>query len=271
MTAIILILFPLAAFSQEKKTVTKKELNKVQPLNLGWPFDKHSGFLNYAQELVFNKDKGLEELEIIKEYYKNGFSKISNYQVNPDVYDRYMKDRYRWDADSILSPMGTGFGVFNDFRIAEYWFLKALKAVDAYLKWDTQINSNPEYKEVLENSYKNLLYVTVYNGKFDLAMEYLNTYKAYAPDENFINEWRSRIMGNVVLLHEKYKWVFTGKQSPAYLKNKHNEFLQEMINKNYPQSPELKKELEERVYPEYIIFSSEQKPVEEKKEEPKTK
>ena len=56
-----------------------------------------------------------------------------------------------------------------------------------------------------------------------------------------------------------------------YLKQKHREDLLELIKKHYPESAELQKELGERIYPEYIIFSSEKKIIETEKKETTTK
>ncbi len=264
-TVILLVISPLNIISQkpdENKDI--KDLNKVNPLSFEWPYDKHSGFLNYAQELLFNKDLGLKYLETAKEYYNKGYDKIAIYQANPDSSDAYIRNRYKMDA---TSPYG--LGIFRDFRIAEYWLFKSLEIVKDNLKWDPQVNTNPEYDTLVENTFKNLIYIAVYNAKFHKALEYLNIYKDFNPDEKFINEWGSRIAGNIIILHKKYSYGFTGKQSFPYLKQKHRESLLELIKKHYPESTELQKELGERIYPEYIIFSSEPKPIETGKEETK--
>ena len=241
--------------SQDKeKSKNIEDVNKVKPLSFGWPGDKHSGFLNYAQELHFNKDVGLHQLEIAKAHYNKGYDRIEIYQANPGVYDLYKRNRYEYDA---ISPYG--LGVFRDFRTAEYWLFKSLKIIDDKLRWDPLINTNPEYNELVQNTFKNLLYITVYNARFHKALEYLDIYKQYNPDQKFIDEWGSRIAGNIILLHTKYKWVFTGKQTPPYLKQKHLETLLKLIEKHYPENAELQNELKKRVYREYHIFSQEKR------------
>ncbi len=47
-TVILLVISPLNIISQEPGK-SKEDLNKVNPLSFEWPYDKHSGFLNYSQ------------------------------------------------------------------------------------------------------------------------------------------------------------------------------------------------------------------------------
>jgi len=239
---------------------------EIKSLNLDWPFDKHSGFLNYAQELVFNKEKGMEYLDLAKQYYKKGYDAIKRYQKNPDVYDPYERDAYRFDA---ISPYG--MGVFRDFILAEYWFAKAMEIVARKLEWDPNINTKEEYKNLVGNSFKNLIFVTVYKGQYERALAYLNEYKKFMPEKKFINEWEARILGNIVLLHKTYDWVYTGDQSYLFLKTKHRRFLMDVIDETYSSDPKLRDALKKRIYPEYFIFLPQSKKEESSQQSPAPK
>lgn len=251
---LIAAFIPLDVLSQESKEA-KPPWDEVQSLTLGWPFDKHPGFINYAQELIFYREKSKEYLDKAKEYYYKGYDCIKRYQVRPEESDPYERDAYKFDA---ISPSGSG--VFRDFILAEYWFNKSRGIVAHHIAWDPQINSNPEYQKMVENTYKNLIFVTVYKGQYDRALTYLNEYKYFQPDKRFIEEWEARIVGNRVVLHQKFDWVFTGEQSYQYLKDQHRKFLLDIINETYSGDPKLKEELETRIYPEYIIQSEEVPP-----------
>lgn len=242
---ILILLLPISIFAQEEK---KGKSGYVKSLDLKWPFDQPSGLNNYAQELVFNKDKGLYHLEIAKNYYDIGYGLMERYQIKEDEYDLYIKDPYRIE---VFSPYG--MGMRQHFTLAEYWFLKSFDIVARYIKWDEQITSKQEYKTLLKNTFNNLLYTSIYNGCFHRAYTYLDEYKSFSSDPDFIEEWESKILGNIVKLHKKYDFAFTGVQSYDYLKIKHRELLIKIIERRYANQPKLKKELINRVYPELII------------------
>jgi len=265
---LMLVIFPGIIFCQEGGGDVKPPWDDVQLLDLNWPFDKHSGFVNYAQELIFYPEKSKYWLDKAKEYYFKGYDSIKRYQVRPDVYDPYERDAYRIDA---ISP--TGMGIFRDFIIAEYWFNKSREIVGHFIEWDPKINTDEEYQKMVENTYKNLVFVSIYKGQYDRALSYLQEYKYFNPEKKFIEEWEARIQGNRVLIHQKYDWIFTGEQSYQYLKNQHRKFLLDIIEETYSGDEKLKEQLQKRIYPEYLIQSKERRlpeEEEEKEEKPKT-
>lgn len=221
---------------------------KIEPLNLEWPCDKPSGFNNYAQELVFYKDRSAYYLKLAKAYFKKGSDIMKFYTVNPQAYDIYTKDRYRYDSANRYSD-----GIRDDFRVSEYWFNKTLDIIAHNIQWDPATANNQEYKDLIQNTFKNLVYTSVYNGKYWEAKIYLDEYRSFNPDENFLDEWNARIMGNLVKLHEAYDWGFTGRFSSVYLKKEHHEMLKKVIEKRYSGDAKMKDELNNRVYPERVI------------------
>jgi hypothetical protein len=265
----ILVLPMLISAQSTSKAADENELLKIKTVKMDWPFNQHSGFINYAQELIFNREMGKEYMKKAKRHYLKGYAAISNYEIVPDAYDPYVRDTFRVDA---ASPYGQG--VYKDFITAEYWFLECLKIVARNIEWDPEINKLDEFKSMLENTFKNLIYVTAYKGNHVRVLEYLNEYKNFTADEDYINEWEARAMGNILLVHKKYDWVFTGKQSYRYLLDKHREYLLKVIDRKHGQDAELKNELIERIYPEFIIKSQEKPIMDDTKKpaaKPKTK
>lgn len=237
-----IILLIGAAYTQ---TAQKSEIPSV---NLNWPFDKYSGFENYAQELVFYRDKGYEYLEAARKYYIEGYNLIKRYQLRPEIYDKYERDPY-----SIETGSPTDLSMRMDFALAEVYFSRALDLSARYIDWDPKIKNEPLYKSLIENCFKNAIFTSVYNGNYYTALKYINEYKKFSPDEKFVDEWEARIMGNLVKLHEKYDWVFVGKLSAQNMKREHRQLLNSIIEKRYSNEPELIKELKNRIYPEEVF------------------
>ncbi|MBU1078367.1 MAG: hypothetical protein KKH98_13805, partial [Spirochaetes bacterium] len=178
----ILFILPMALFAQEEK----KTKDDPDVLYLDWPFDQESGFHNYAQELVFDKEKGNYHLNRAWEYYRKGIELVKPYEFHDDVYDWFQRDAYTIE---VLSPYGRGMRM--DFTIAEAWFLKALDIIAYYIEWDEQMSSKPEYKKLVKNTFNNLIYTSVFNGRFSQAYDYIQVYKNFNPDPDFIDEWES--------------------------------------------------------------------------------
>lgn len=246
---LFIIALPIIIIAQEEKK-SEKEDDSIKALKFDWPFDRPSGHNNYAQELVFDTEKGDYHLNIAKKYYKLGYDCIKKYQKQDDAYDLYNRDSYRIDA---LSPFG--LGIRHDFYTAEYWFLKTRDIVARYINWDARITEKEEYKKLVNNTFHNLLYTSVYNGHYHKAYSYLNEYKRFSPDQDYVEEWESRILGNIVKLHEKYEYAFTGSEAPRHLKNVHKDLLIKIIERRYANNPKLKQELIDRVYPEETLRS----------------
>ncbi len=132
------------------------------------------------------------------------------------------------------------------------------------ISWDPTLSNNAEYNELVQNTFKNMIYANVYLGNYWGGLYYLDEYKKFKPDENFVEEWEARLKGNIVKIHEKYDWSFTGKMSSAYLKKQHQEMLNKIIDRRYSGDAKLKEELKNRIYPEFVI-TPEQKTTEEQK------
>jgi hypothetical protein len=262
--SIIIILTISISFLYSQQAKETKSEQQVEKVELNWPFDKYSGFENYAQELVFYRDKGYEYLEQARKYYIEGYNLIKRYQLRPEIYDLYLRDPYRVEVGS-----PTDLSMRMDFALAEVYFTRALDISARYMDWDTKIKNEPLYKSLLENCFKNVIYTSVYNGNYYRALKYLNEYKKFQPDEKFINEWEARIMGNLVKLHEKYDWVFVGKYSAENMKREHRELLNRIIEKNYSNDPEFMKELKNRIYPEYVVVEEKEEKSEPAKEQGK--
>ncbi|MDD5066150.1 MAG: hypothetical protein PHF84_03805 [bacterium] len=255
-----IILLLLSFFTLTDYTLLKAEEiadpnAKIEPLNLEWPCDKPSGFHNYAQELVFYRDRSQYYLNLAKTYYNKGYSIMKYYQINNQIFDTYERDRYRYDAANRYSD-----GVREEFRLAEYWFDRTLDIIAHNIEWDPGVANNQEYKDLIQNTFKNLVYVTVYNGKYWQAVAYLDEYKKFNPDEKYVDEWEARIKGNIVKIHEEYSWGFTGRYSAAYLKKEHHELLKKVIDKRYSGDAKFKDELKNRVYPDQVIIQEQAPP-----------
>jgi len=200
--------------------------------------------------LVFHKERGEYYLEKAKKYYEEGYNLVKFYIVNPDEYDFYKRDPYK-----VETGLPTALSVAQDFADAEYYFTLALNIVAHYVQWDPDLTQKPLYKSLVQNTFRNLIYVSTYNANFDKALKYIDEYKKFNPDDmDFVDEWEARILGNIVKLHEKYDWVFTGKLKASSLKKKHREMLSKIIEKKYGNNPTLKKELLNRIYPECVVL-----------------
>lgn len=245
---IIVLFIPVIIIAQDAK---KDEIGSAK---FDWPFDRPSGFHNFAQELIFDKEKGKFHLEVAKDYYSKGLKILKLYEQKPDEYDWYNRDPYFIEA---ISPYGAGMRY--DIVTAEYWFAKTLHIVARTVYWDTQINNTEEYRTLVKNTFNNLLFTSIINGHFHKAYAYLKEYRKYPHDANFVDEWESRILGNIVKLHEKYEYAYVGIQSSQYLKKQHRELLIKIIEKRYSGQPELKKEMINRIYPEFVIHSETEK------------
>ncbi len=239
----------LVAADDSKKSNNKEYNSQVSTVDLEWPVDIYPGFANYAQELVFHKERGLHYLEKAKKYYTEGYNIIKQYVVNPESHDPYLRNPYKVEVGSV-----SGLSVKQDFADAEYYFTLSLNIVAHYVQWDPDLTKQPLYKSLVQNSFRNLIYVCTYNGNFDKALKYVEEYKKFNPqDMDFVNEWEARILGNIVKLHEKYDWAFTGKLSALSLKKKHRDLLVKIINEKYKSNPQLRDELLNRIYPECVI------------------
>ncbi len=242
----ITLVISVPLFAQQSSKGTTE--SSVSNMSLGWPFDRYSGFENYAQELIFNRDKGYEYLEQARKYYLEGYNLIKRYQINPEKYDPYERDPYKIESGS-----PTDLSMRQDFALAQVYFTRALDITARYIDWDNKINQEPLYKSLVENCYKNVIYTAVYNGNFNIAMNFLQEYKKHSPDENFVDEWNARIMGNLVKLHEKYSWAFVGKLSADNMKREHRKMLNDAIEKKYASDENIKTELEKRIYPDEVM------------------
>ncbi len=243
----------------------QKDNTEIAKINLEWPPDKYSGFANYAQELVFHKERGLYYLEKAKKYYKEGYNLIKFYIVKPDEYDFYKKNPYKTEMGT-----PTALSVAQDFADAEYYFTLSLNIVAHFVQWDPDLTQKPLYKNLVQNTFRNLIYVSTYNANFNKALKYVEEYKKFNPDDmDFVEEWEARILGNIVKVHEKYDWSFTGKLKAASLKKKHREMLMKIIDKKYGNNPTLKKELINRIYPEYTVIPTQKNNTSNKNESAK--
>ncbi len=254
---VLVIIMPGIIKSQQQK---KSQEEMLREITMPWPFDKPTGLRNYAQELVFNRQKGEEKLKEAEMYYNKGLALITNYLPHPEKYDIYERDPYRYDA---ISPYG--LTMREDIAMAEHYFAKAYYIVSKYVEWDPTLTSKPFYKELMRKTFKNLVYAAVYNNNFWRALKYIEEYKKYDPESEFALEWEARIYGCLVEIHEKYDWAYTGKYKVDMIKRKHRALLKEIIDKKYGQKEpaDFVRELKIRIYPEYVITT---KTVEEKKE-----
>lgn len=230
---------------------------------LEWPYEKPSGYRNYAQELIFNKTRGEYYLAQAKAYYLAGFNglrvglgeeafgyfrKITGlafYEEDKSKYDLYERNHYKIE---IMSP--SGGAALNDFIEAEWYLTKTIQILFRYVEWDAEVATQPEYKLLLSNTYKCLVYCAVYVGNYRKALKYLEEFKKYNEDDLFIIEWEVRIYGMLVELAKKYDWVFVGPLSYESMKKKHREVLLKAIEFNYPGQSKTKEELKVRIYPE---------------------
>ena len=269
LTIIIFLLISLNIFAQSK--TPSPDLNNKDKIpqvpTLDWPFDRAGGFQNYAQELIFNKNRGEYYLDKAKAYYIAGYQGIQTYFGNTDLgyfkkitgikwyeedptqNDAYLRNPYKVESLSISGP-----SVLQDFVDALWYFTKAVDILNNYVSWDTEVTTKPIYKDLLNNSYKSLIYCNVYAGNYSQALDALEEYKKNnASDENFTIEWEARIYGILVDIAKKYDWNLVGNKSYEYLKKKHKELLTKAIDFHYQGDSQTKEELKNRIYPEYMF------------------
>ena len=142
--------------------------DRFKSLTFDWPFDKHSGFINYAQELVFNKDIGREYLYKAQLLYKKGYDYMAKYQEDLTQYDLYKRTPYKIE---VMSRYGQG--VFYDFSLAESYFVKTRDIIARNIEWDPQVTATQEYKDLIKNTFKNLITVS------NLLQQYLYVHISY--------------------------------------------------------------------------------------------
>lgn len=263
---LILFLFPISLLGQTNQ-MSKDKVPSAPVLD--WPYARPNGFRNYAQELIFNRNKGEYYLEKAKAYYMAGYNGmrttlnesefehykricgLSFYEPRPEKYNEYDRDPYRVE---ILTP--TGDSALNDFVEAEWYFTKALGILGEYVQWDSEVATQPIYKNILYNTYKSLVYCAVYVGNYKKAIRYLDEFKKYSSDDMFIIEWEARIYGILVEIAKKYDWVFVGPLSYDALRKKHREILIKAIDRNFPGESKTKEELKKRIYPDLTYEES---------------
>lgn len=138
-TLFIILFNNINIISQSTSTQqSEKEIPEVPVLK--WPIDKPKGLRNYAQELIFDKEKSEYYLNKAKAYYVAGcegleryvgasefrkFKKIygiKNYEEKPDKVDLYERDPYKVE---VFTP--SGLSAIYDFAEAEWYFTKAIK------------------------------------------------------------------------------------------------------------------------------------------------
>ncbi len=232
---------------------------------LDWPYARPTGFRNYAQELIFDRNKGEQYLSKARAYYIAGYNGlrttlseeefdhykkiagISFYEPNLGQYDEYQRNPYKVE---ILLP--TGPSALNDFVEAEWYFTKVLQLLAEYVQWDSEVSTQPLYKNLLSNTYKSLVYCAVYIGNYKKAIKYLDEFKKYSSDDIFIVEWEARIYGILVEIAKKYDWVFVGSLSYESLRRKHRDLLLQAIERNFPGESKTKEELKKRIYPDLV-------------------
>ncbi|MBN1898449.1 MAG: hypothetical protein JW827_06700 [Spirochaetes bacterium] len=258
---LILLLLSVATLGAQQSEKKTQEGNLPQ-ISLDWPFDRYTGFANYAQELVFYRDMGLKYLAEAKKEYRTGFSLIERYQKNPESYDPYLRKAYETEVGS-----PTDISMRKDFRLAQAHFNKALDISARYMNWDPKIYNNPEYEDLIKNCYKNMVFTAVYNGDYYIAMNFITEYKTIFKDKyekEFVAEWEARIMGSLVKLHEAYAWNFVGRQSADQLKRDHKKMLDRIIDERYSSEPKMAEEIKTRMYPPDVLIEVTTKDTEEK-------
>ncbi|MBN1898206.1 MAG: hypothetical protein JW827_05475 [Spirochaetes bacterium] len=260
---IILFFFITPGLTQEVE-LDDDSLEDAPVLN--WPYERKPGFLNYAQELIFNKTKGEYYLKKAKAYYMAGLSGLVTYfgpdelehffkhtgikwyEPDPSKSDYYLRDPYMTE---ILTP--TGGSVLYDFILSEWYFTKSLDILARYVEWDADVATRPLFKNLLNNTFKSLVYCSVYVGNYEKALGYLQEYKRFNPDKVFVLEWEARIFGMIVDVAKEWDWSFVGdKKAHAWMK-KHRKALIKALDYHYPGDSKTKEEIKKRIYPELII------------------
>ncbi|MBU1078052.1 MAG: hypothetical protein KKH98_12215 [Spirochaetes bacterium] len=250
--------------AEDSKLVSEQEVPEA-PL-LEWPIHGHTGYGNYAQELIFNRKKPIEFMIVAWAYYMAGYNGVKAYlgddrfdsfrkvmgikiyEDKPDIYDKYIRNPYQVEIFTMTSG-----SLLSDFIESEWYFTRALEILRDKVQWDPQVTNKEIYKDLVRNIYRSLTYCSLYIGNYRKALKYLMEYKKFGIDAMFVSEWESRIWGVLVAIAKKYDWVFVGKMSYDYMKKEHKKILLEAINMYYPGESVLKEELKKRIYPELHI------------------
>lgn len=288
---ILISLFSINTFAQKKvpdpNLLDENNREKVPAAPvLDWPFERQTGFNNYAQELIFNPQRGEYYLEKARAYYYAGYQGIQTFLGDEDFgyfkkitgikwyeEDQSQADPYLRDPYKVERMTGSSPSIFQDFLDAQWYFTKAAEIIYDYIAWDKEISTKPAYKDLVNNTYKCLVYCNVYTGNYPKALEYLDQYKKFAVnDQMFLIEWEARIYGILVEVARKYDWAFVGNKSYEYLKKKHKELLAKAIEFHYSGESKNKDELKDRIYPELIYRAKIQQELEEEqmKDNPQT-
>ncbi len=253
----------LPAQDDPKSLIQDKKIPRAP--NLQWPIDKEKGLNNFAQELIFNKQRLDEYLKLARAYYIAGYNGLNVYLGDEDfrmfkqitgikIYevDKSKGDLYLQDPYKIEIHTTTGLSVLKDFIEADWCFNETLNILKYIGEWDRTISTKELYKEIADNTYRCLIYCSVYVNNYKAAWKYIKEFKEISKDEKFIIEWETRVLGVLVGIAKKYDWSFTGEESYRRYKERHREVLLRAIEYYYPEESDLKKRLKKQIYPEFI-------------------
>ncbi len=264
-TIVLLITIISLTPAQNENVALIQDKKVPKAPNLPWPIDKDKGLHNFAQEMIFNKDKLNEYLELARAYYIAGYNGLNVYlgdetfkvfkqitgvkiyEVDHSKGDLYLQDPYKIEIFTT-----SGLSVLKDFIEAEWCYNETMNILKYIGQWDRTITTKGLYKELVDNTYKSLIYCSVYVNNYKVAWKYISEYKKISKDEKFIIEWETRILGVLVGIAKKYDWALTGAESYRKRKEQHRDVLLRAIDFYYPGESDLKKELKKNIYPEFV-------------------